>query len=176
MRLAFPKPLHFLQDGRRQSRARTPLALMIAVALLVVTNITTASAQASVQAVVQSAQHKLAIQVDENNPATMNLALNNAQNVIEHYAAKNETVDVHVVTFGPGLHMLRTDTSPVKARIAELSLAHANLHFAVCENTRAKMSKAESKEIPIIAEGTSVPSGVVTLMELQAKGYAYIRP
>ncbi len=124
----------------------------------------------------QTAKNKLVIQVDEKTPEVMNLALNNAENVIEYYKSKNETVDVHIVTFGPGLHMLRTDTSPVKARVAEMSLAHSNLHFAACENTRARMSKAENKEIAIISEGVSVPSGVVTLMELQAKGYAYIRP
>ncbi len=124
----------------------------------------------------QTVQHKLAIQVDDNNPAVMNLALNNAQNVIEYYKAKNETVDVQVVTFGPGLHMLRADTSPVKARVSEMSLANKNLHFSACDNTRVKMSKAEGKDIPIMEEGQSVPSGVITLMELQGKGYAYLRP
>ena len=124
----------------------------------------------------EAAKHKLAIQVDDNNPVLMNLALNNAQNVISYYKKKNETVDVHIVTFGPGLHMLRADTSPVKDRIASMSLANPNLHFAACENSRENMTKAENKEITIIAEGTKVPSGVVTLMELQSKGYAYIRP
>ena len=123
-----------------------------------------------------SPQRNLAIQVDENNPATMNLALNNAQNVIEYYKKKNQRVDVRIVTFGPGLHMLRSDTSPVKTRIAEMSLANSNLHFFACENTREKMAKAENKEIPILAEAQSVPSGVVTLMELQVKGYTYLRP
>jgi hypothetical protein len=61
--------------------------------------------------------HRVAIQVDQNDPAVMNLALNNATNVIEYYRAKGEDVDVDVVTYGPGLHMLRADTSPVLDRI-----------------------------------------------------------
>jgi hypothetical protein len=36
--------------------------------------------------------HKLAIQVAENNPHLMNLALNNARNVVEYYKAKGEEV------------------------------------------------------------------------------------
>ena len=32
----------------------------------------------------------------------MNLVLNNATNVIEHYRAKNEDVDVDIVAYGPG--------------------------------------------------------------------------
>ena len=124
----------------------------------------------------QTPTHKLAIQVDVNDPATMNLALNNAENVISFYEAKKEPIQVEVVAYGPGLHMLRADTSPVKQRIAQMSLAHDNLRFDACEVTRAKMAEAEHKDIPIVTEGKSVPSGVVTLMELEGKGYAYVRP
>src|SRR6202045_530458 len=52
--------------------------------------------------------HRLLIQVDQNDPAVMNLALNNATNVIEYYRAKGEDVDVDIVTYGPGLNMLPT--------------------------------------------------------------------
>ena len=58
--------------------------------------------------------HRVAIQVDQNDPQVMNLALNNATNVIEYYRGKNEDVEVDIVTYGPGLHMLRSDTSPVQ--------------------------------------------------------------
>jgi uncharacterized protein len=164
-----------------QNASRACLALAIATSLTLGLDVAVASAQGAPAkttkaSATQNAKNKLVIQVDEKTPEVMNLALNNAENVIEYFKSKNETVDVHIVTFGPGLHMLRTDTSPVKARVAEMSLAHPNLHFAACENTRARMSKAENKEIAIMAEGVSVPSGVVTLMELQAKGYAYVRP
>src|SRR5260370_19893120 len=50
--------------------------------------------------------HRVAIQVDQNDPVVMNQALNNATNVIEYYRARNEDVDVDIVTYGPGLHML----------------------------------------------------------------------
>lgn len=124
----------------------------------------------------QDAKHKVAIQVNVNDPATMNLALNNVQNIINYYKAKNETVDVQLVTFGPGLHMFRADTSPVKQRLATMSLENPNLKLAACQNTRDNMAKAEAKEVPIISEAKMVPSGVITLMELQGKGYAYLRP
>ena len=52
----------------------------------------------------------------------MDLALNNAKNIVDYYKSKGETVAVEIVTYGPGLHMLRTDTSPVKDRIAVMSL------------------------------------------------------
>lgn len=119
---------------------------------------------------------KLAIQVDENNPQVMNLALNNAKNVIDYFKAKGETVAIEIVTFGPGLHMLREDTSPVKQRIAQMSLEEPSIAFIACANTQANQSKAENKQITLISEAKVMPSGVIRLMELQAKGYAYIRP
>jgi hypothetical protein len=50
----------------------------------------------------------------------MNMALNNASNVIEYYRGKDEDVDIEVVAYGPGLNMLRTDSSPVRDRIKRL--------------------------------------------------------
>jgi uncharacterized protein len=143
--------------------------------LAVTTVLATLAAAFSAPASAQTA-HKVAIQVNTNDAALMNLALNNAQNIISYYKTKNETVDVQVVTYGPGLHMLRDDTSPVKARVATMSLENPNLKFAACQNTLQNMTKAENKEIKIVSEGKPVPSGVITLMELQKQGYAYIRP
>ena len=108
----------------------------------------------------------------------MNLALNNATNVIEYYRGKNEEVEVDIVTYGPGLHMLRDDTSPVQDRLKRLKeLAFpSKVQFSACNNTRQGMAKTEGKEIPVVADATVVPSGVVRLMELQEQGWSYIRP
>ena len=124
----------------------------------------------------KTTQNKVAIQVTQNDKAAMDLALNNASNVVEYFKSKGESVTVEIVTFGPGLHMLREDTSPVKARVAAMSLQHSNIRFAACGNTQANMSKSEGKPIPLVSEAKITPSGVVRLMELQGQGYAYIRP
>jgi intracellular sulfur oxidation DsrE/DsrF family protein len=120
--------------------------------------------------------HKLAVQVAENNPQLMNLALNNARNVVEYYKSKGEEVAIEIVTFGPGLHMLRDDTSPVKQRIAAMALETPGVTFIACANTQANMSKQENKQISLISEAKVMPSGVVRIMELQGKGYSYLRP
>jgi uncharacterized protein len=122
--------------------------------------------------------HRLVIQVDQNDPAVMNLALNNATNVIDYYRAKGEDVNVDVVTYGPGLHMLRADTSPVQDRIKTLK-DHAfpsKIQFSACGNTKEGMEKKEGHPITVMSEAVVVPSGVVRLMELQEKGWSYVRP
>jgi intracellular sulfur oxidation DsrE/DsrF family protein len=121
-------------------------------------------------------QHRLAVQIDVNDPAMMNLVLNNVSNTVQHYNEIGQKVEIEVVAFGPGLHMLREDTSPVKARIKSMSETMPELTFSACGNTRENMTKAESKDIPLISEAKVTKSGVVRLMELQERGWSYLRP
>lgn len=122
------------------------------------------------------AAHKVAIHVDSNDPQLINMALNNVANVRKYYDSIGETVTIEVVTYGPGLHMLRADTSPVKERIAAMALEIDDLTFSACGNTHAKMSKKAGAEVKLLDEATMVPSGVVQLISLQEQGYSYVRP
>jgi uncharacterized protein len=120
--------------------------------------------------------HRIAIQVDQNDPAVMNMALNNAKNVIKYYRQKGEEVAVEFVAYGPGLNMLRADTSPVKDRIAELASADPKVVFSACNNTMQAMEKREGHPITILPQARIVPSGVVRIMELEEEGWSYVRP
>jgi hypothetical protein len=124
----------------------------------------------------QKQPHRLVIQVDVNDPAVMNLALNNVSNVAQHYSEIGQKVEIEVVAFGPGLHMLRDDTSPVKARIKSMSETMPQLAFSACGNTRENMTRTEAKEIPLVSQAKVVKAGVVRLMELQERGWSYLRP
>ena len=120
--------------------------------------------------------HRLAVQVSTNDPASMNLALNNVVNVAEEYSKVGEEVEIEVVAYGPGLHMLRDDTSPVKTRIKSISESMPYVKFAACGNTQENMKKAEGKDIPLVSQAKIVKAGVVRLMELQEQGWSYVRP
>jgi len=132
--------------------------------------------QMSKRPAVDKKLHQLVLQVNTNDAATMNLTLNNATNVAQYYKDRGEKVAIEVVTFGPGLHMLRNDTSPVKARIETLALSTPEISYKACGNTQQNMQKAESKDIPIIPQAQVVASGVVRVMELQEQGWTYVRP
>jgi intracellular sulfur oxidation DsrE/DsrF family protein len=131
---------------------------------------------AAMAAVPVSQTHRLILQVNTNDPAAMNLTLNNASNVAQHYKEIGEKVKIEVITFGPGLHMLRDDTSPVKARIEQMALSTPEVSYKACGNTQEKMHQAEDKDIPIVAQAQVVKSGVVRVMELQETGWTYVRP
>jgi hypothetical protein len=123
-------------------------------------------------------KHRIVIQVSQNDPERMNLALGNTANVIKYFSGKGESVAVEIVAYGPGLNMLRADTSPVKDRIASLKASSlgGEVRFSACHNTQQAMAKREGHPIEIIPEATVVPSGVVRLMQLEEQGWSYVRP
>jgi intracellular sulfur oxidation DsrE/DsrF family protein len=135
-----------------------------------------ASAKVGAPAPSRRGAHRLVVQVDVNDPVVMNLALNNMSNVAQHYSETGQKVEIELVAFGPGLHMLRDDTSPVKARIKSMSESMPELVFSACGNTLENMTRAEAKEVPLISQAKVVKSGVVRLMELQERGWSYLRP
>ena len=142
------------------------------------TRITAAAQSAKQHGSSPTKPHRLLIHVDQNDPAVMNLALNNATNVIEYYHAKGQDVDVDIVAYGPGLHMLRVDTSPVQDRIKQLKgmAFPSNVQFSACANTMENMEKKEGRSVAVLSDATIVPSGVVQLMEKQEEGWSYLRP
>lgn len=120
--------------------------------------------------------HRLALQVSDNDPEKMNAALNVAANVSKHYAAKGDEVEIQIVAFNAGLHMLREDTSPVKERLVSFASGMPNVSFKACGNTLEGMEKKEGKKPVVVKSAEIVPAGVVTLMELSEKKWTIIRP
>ena len=120
--------------------------------------------------------HKLALQISDNNPQKMTTVLNVAANVSRHYADLGEEVEIRIVAFNAGLHMLRADTSPVVDRLKNFSQSMPNVAFNACMNTIAGMTKKEGKEPPLLDMAERVPAGVVTLIELDESGWTIVRP
>lgn len=121
-------------------------------------------------------EHRVAIHVDDNDPKRMNMALNNASNIQAYYAEKGEEVEIAIVAYGPGLHMLRADTSPVKDRVEMMGFEFPSISFRGCTNTRDAMSEKEGTTPEMLDEVEMVTSGAVHLIELQEQGWSYLRP
>ena len=121
-------------------------------------------------------KHKLALQISDNDPDKMNAVLNVAANVSKFYSDKGEEVDIQIVAFNAGLHMLRDDTSPVKPRLKSFKEGMPNVSFMACENTLDAMTRKEGKEPALVDNAQRVKAGVVTLIELDEKGWTIVRP
>jgi hypothetical protein len=122
--------------------------------------------------------HRLALQISDQDPQKMNTVLNVAANVSRLYAERGEEVEIRIVAFNAGLHMLREDTAPegVKKRVQGFAKSMPNVSFAACNNTIQGMAKKEGKTPPLVGNAEIVPAGVVTLIELDEAGWTIVRP
>jgi intracellular sulfur oxidation DsrE/DsrF family protein len=112
--------------------------------------------------------HRLVIQVTDNDPARWNMVLNNTRNAQEDVGAPD--IDIEIVAYGPGIHMFRKD-SAVGARIDE-AVKHG-VKFAACQNTMRGMKLTPEDMLPTV---DYVPAGVTELMKKQEEGWTYLRP
>ncbi len=121
--------------------------------------------------------HHLVIQINANDPALMNLVLNNATQSKAAYEAAGKKLEVEIVAYGPGLKMLLPN-SPVMARIQNLDANNSGIGFAACGNTMKKMSKKAGKQLELLEFSNikMVPAGVVHIMQRQDQGWHYIKP
>src|SRR6185295_1913669 len=91
-------------------------------------------------------KHKLALQISDNDAAKMNAVLNVAANVSKYYSDKGEEVDIQIIAFNAGLHMLRDDTSPVKPRLKSFKQGMPNVAFMACEDTQRGQGAAARRK------------------------------
>jgi intracellular sulfur oxidation DsrE/DsrF family protein len=120
--------------------------------------------------------HKLALQISDKDPEKMNAVLNVAANVSRFYTDKGEEVEIEIVAFNAGMHMLRDDTSPVKDRIANSLKSLPNISFKACKNTMDTMERNEGKPVKLVPKVDVVEAGVTRLIELSETGWTIVRP
>lgn len=111
---------------------------------------------------------RVVIQISENQPPVWNLALNNIRNVQKELGARN--VEVEVVAYGPGLAMLRDDSTTAN-RVQEAM--GTGVRFVACRNTMENQKVTEAQMIPGIGYAQA---GVIQIVRRQMEGYAYLRP
>lgn len=120
--------------------------------------------------------HRLVLYVSDNDPMKMKSALDIAANVSRHYSGLGEEVEIEIVAFAGGLHMLRADSSPVKQRMTSFLQSMVNVTFQACGNTLDTMERSEGKRPPLLEGVEMVQTGVAHLLQRSEEGWTLVRP
>ena len=118
----------------------------------------------------------IVMHVNFNGEERFNFVLNNVENIFGYYNEMGKKVAIRVVCHGPGLHLLRIDTSPVMKRLLPIADNPDGPGFYACANTVDRMTKAEGKKPELIKQAILVPAGLPEIIELQYQGWSYIKP
>jgi uncharacterized protein len=170
----------------RSGRRAAVLVLLFGAALLIAAALTgsgpallravTAATLADKAPPAPARAHRLAIQVNTEDPTAMRHAISNALNAAKAYKEVNESLEVQIIAYGPGIHMFRADTSPVKDLLPFLRASLPEVAFVVCGNSKVIMEQKEGRTLALVDGAQVVQAGIVRLMELQEAGWSYIRP
>jgi uncharacterized protein len=117
------------------------------------------------------AEHRIALQLSDNDPKKQSLVISVANNLLKFYDP--DKVAIEVVTFGPGIDLLRPDNS--NRKLVE-SLVAQGVRFDLCLNTVDTIERETGKRPDIIPAATPVQVGVGQILSLTENGYTLVRP
>ena len=117
------------------------------------------------------AEHRIVLQLSDNDPKREGLVLSVANNLIKAYDP--DKIAVEVVAFGPGIDLLRVENAN-RTRVE--SLIAQGVKFDVCQNTLDTIERETGKRPAIIPKAIPVQVGVGQILSLTENGYTLVRP
>ena len=117
------------------------------------------------------AEHKVVLQLSENDPKKQGLVISVANNLMKFYDP--DKVAIEIVAFGPGIDLLRPENPNRKA---VESLVAQGTRVDICLNTVDTLEREAGKRPEFIAAATPVQVGVAQILFLTENGYTLVRP
>jgi intracellular sulfur oxidation DsrE/DsrF family protein len=117
------------------------------------------------------AEHRLALQLSDNDPKKEGLIISIANNLLKAYDP--DKIAIEVVTVGPGIDLLRPE-NPNRQRVE--SLIAQGVKFDVCLNTVDSIERETGKRPTIIPLAIPVQVGVAQILALTENGFTLVRP
>jgi intracellular sulfur oxidation DsrE/DsrF family protein len=117
------------------------------------------------------AEHKIVLQLSDNDPRKQGLVISVANNLMKFYDP--DKVAIEIVAFGPGIDLLRPENPNRKA---VESLVAQGARVDICLNTVDTIEREAGKRPEFIAAATPVQVGVAQILFLTENGYTLVRP
>lgn len=146
------------------------LRLMAAALLIAASAIPVRAQQAPLQDK-PFAEHKIVLQLSDNDPKKQGLVISVANNLMKFYDP--DKVAVEIVAFGPGIDLLNPE-NPNRTRIESLVAQGARVD--ICLNTVDTLERDTGKRPAFIAAATPVQVGVAQILLLTENGYTLVKP
>jgi uncharacterized protein len=117
------------------------------------------------------AEHKIVLQLSDNDPKKQGLVISVANNLMKFYDP--DKVAVEIVAFGPGIDLLRPENP--NRKLVE-SLVAQGARVDICLNTVDTLERDTGKRPEYISAATPVQVGVAQILLLTENGYTLVRP
>lgn len=115
----------------------------------------------------EPAKHRVVFQLSTSDTIDWKFSLNNIRNLKK---AWGDSLEVEVVSFGPGIAFLVSATASQHPAI--IALHSAGVRFVACENT---LRERKIQRNQLVKEAETVPSGVGEIILRQEQGWSYVK-
>ncbi len=161
-----------MKDFTTQARSNCiALTRIVTAALLMIALPAVARAQPAPLPDKPFAEHRIALQLSDNDPKKQSLVISVAYNLLKAYDP--DKVAIEVVTFGPGIDLLRPENAN-RQRVE--SLVAQGVKLDICLNTIDTIERETGKRPEFIPVATPVQVGVGQILSLTENGYTLVRP
>ncbi|MDP2825934.1 MAG: hypothetical protein Q8O52_24995 [Sulfuritalea sp.] len=113
---------------------------------------------------------RILIHLDSSRSEQMDAALDLA----EAYLAKAGSAQVEIIANHRGLELLRVDTTPYAARIAELKTHHVRVGFVACGQTIARL-QGVGVAVELVPEAVVTRTAIEHVADRVQQGWTYLK-
>jgi intracellular sulfur oxidation DsrE/DsrF family protein len=131
---------------------------------------TTGEAPRSMAALFTAEPARILIHLDSSRTEQMDAVLDLA----EAYLAKTGSAQVEIIANHRGLELLRADTTPYAARIAELKARHVRIGFVACGQTMARL-QGVGVEVKLVPEAAVARTAIEHVADRVQQGWTYLK-
>ena len=117
------------------------------------------------------AEHKIVLQLSDSDAKKQGLVISVANNLMKFYDP--DKVAIEVVTFGPGIELLKPD-NPNRKAIE--SIVAQGVRVDICLNTVDTIERETGKRPEFLSVATPVQVGVAQILHLTENGYTLVKP
>ncbi|WP_407168093.1 hypothetical protein [Bradyrhizobium sp. ORS 111] len=117
------------------------------------------------------AEHKIVLQLSDNDPKKQGLVISVANNLMKRYDP--DKIAIEIVAFGPGIDLLKPDNP--NRKLVE-SLVAQGVRVDICLNTVDTIERETGKRPDYLPVATPVQVGVAQILRLTENGYTLVRP
>ena len=117
------------------------------------------------------AEHKIVLQLSDNDAKRQGLVISVANNLMKFYDP--DKVAIEIVTFGPGIELLKPDNP--NRKLVE-SLVAQGVRVDICLNTVDTLERDTGKRPEFLSLATPVQVGVAQILFLTENGYTLVKP
>lgn len=120
-------------------------------------------------------ERKIIIHVATGDIATVNAALNEAEQLLASYQESSTPMKLDIITNKDGINMLRVGVSPYADRIERIIDANDNVSFYACQRSIEKAMQKEGRDIVMLPHTFTTKTAKELISDRLEKGWVYIK-